>query len=325
MKTNVIMDVSNLFYSSFHAYSKERDDILMAMVNKSFMDIINKHYREHKCDEVVLAFDGKKNWRKTYTKHAPNGDNEDCLTYKKYKGHRREKMTEAELRKLEIFDEHVVEFREMLKEFTGLLVLQHERLEADDLIAGYIQMHPKDSHIIVSQDRDYLQLQRFPNVVQIDPKTNKKLTLVDYDHDPEYFMYQKCIRGDGGDNVMSAYPRVRETKIKASYEDDYERTAVMKHKFEVEYLHPKTGELVKRNYVTEDVFEENEMLMDLTKQPDVIKDMIERSIERSIENRGTYNMVKFLRFCGRMDFQHIIQSIQNYNKLLKGPPKSAFA
>lgn len=325
MKTNVIMDVSNLFYSSFHAHNKESDSILMAMVNKNFMDIINKHYREHKCDEVVLAFDGKKNWRKTYTKNAPDPDNEGCLTYKKYKGHRREKLTDAERRKLEMFDEHVIEFREMLQQYTGLLVLQHDKLEADDLIAGYIHMHQDEAHIIVSQDRDYLQLQRYKNVIQIDPKTGKKLTLAEYDHDPEYFMFQKCIRGDGGDNVISAYPRVRETKIKAAYEDDYERNNLMKHKFEVEYLCPKTGDVLKRNYVTEEVFEENEMLMDLCKQPDVIRQMIERSINASIENRGKYNMVKFLRYCGRMDFQHIIHSIQNYNKLLKGPPQSAFA
>lgn len=322
MKVNLIMDVSNLFYSAFYAHSKETEEVLLAMANKSFMDSINKHFKDHKCDEVVLAFDGKKNWRKSYTKNAPDPKNEDCLTYKKYKGQRREKMTDSERAKLERFDEHVVEFRQMLQEYTGLLVLQHDRLEADDLIAGFIRSHQKEAHIIISRDRDYLQLQRFKNVKQIDPHTGKNVTLADYNFDPDYFMFLKCFRGDDGDNVMSAYPRVWETKIKAAYEDDYARNALMKHQFEVDYLSPVDGSVIRRKYLTEDVFEENEMLMDLTKQPDVIVEMIDKSIKKSYDQRGSYNMVKFLRYCGRMDFQHIIHNIQAYNKLLKGPGKN---
>lgn len=325
MKTNVIMDVSYLFRMTFHAHSKEQDDILLAMANKSFMDIINKYYRESKCDEVVLAFDGPKNWRKSYTRNAPDPTNENCITFKKYKGQRKDKLTEAELEKLKRFDEHVVEFREMLREYTGLLVLYHERLEADDLIGGFIKSRPDEKHLIVSSDRDYLQLQRFPGVAQLDPKTGKKLNLIDYDHDAEYFMFQKCIRGDNGDNVMSAYPRVRETKIKAAYESDYERNNLMQNVFEVAYIHPKTGDAIKRKFVTGDVFEENEMLMDLTKQPDVIQDMITDAIDYALENRGKYHMVRFMRYCSRMDFQHLIHNIQNYNKLLKGPSKEFMA
>jgi hypothetical protein len=319
MKTNVILDVSNLFYSSFYAHSKEQDNILLAMANKSFMDIINKYSRETKSDEVVLAFDGSRNWRKSYTKNAPDADNPGCLTYKKYKGHRREKMTDKEKQKLEVFDKHVIEFREMLKEYTGLLILHNDRLEADDLIAGFIKMHPGEKHLIVSQDRDYLQLLRYSHVSILDPKTGKQLTLIEYDHDPDFFMFQKCIRGDAGDNVISSYPRIREPKIKAAYEDDYELTNLLNHEFDVEYLCPKTGTLVKRHYVTKDVFEENAMLMDLTSQPTAVKEIMNTSIKQSLENRGTYHMVKFLRFCNRMDFQHIIQNITNYNKLLRGP------
>lgn len=319
MKTNVIMDVSNLFRMSFHAHSKEQDDILLAMTNKSFMDIINKYYRENKCDEVVLAFDGHKNWRKLFTKHAPDAGNDGCITFKKYKGNRRSKLTDSELAKLERFDEHVVEFREMLKKYTGLLILHHDRLEADDLIGGYIRTHQDEKHLIISADRDYLQLLRFPGVAQLDPKTGKKLNLIDYDNDPDYFMFQKCIRGDAGDYVMSSYPRIYETKIKEAYTDDYVRNNIMQHTFEVSYLHPKTGEALKKKFVTGEVFEENEMLMDLTKQPDVIQEMIEAAIEYAKANRGKYHMVQFLRYCNKMDFQHIIHNIQNYNKLLKGP------
>lgn len=313
MRCNVILDVSNLFYSAFHAHSKEQEEILLAMANKSFMDIINKHSREHKSDEVVLAFDGKKNWRKTYTRMP------EAVTYKQYKGNRREKLTESEKRKLERFDQHVVEFRDMLREFTGLLVLQHDRLEADDLIAYFIQRRPKERHLIVSRDRDYLQLLQFPNVTLLDPATGKILTLEEYGNDPQYFMFRKCIRGDAGDNVMSSYPRIREPKIKAAFDNDYDFTNVMQHTFDAQWVHPKTGDIMSKKFKTARVFAENEILMDLTMQPEPIREILEEAVDYAYANRGRYDKVKFLRYCGRMDFQHIIQNITNYNTLLKGP------
>jgi 5'-3' exonuclease len=313
MKRNVIMDVSNLFYSVFHAYSKENDDILLAMANKSFMDTINKRYRENNCDEVILAFDGSKNWRKLYT------SKDFAITHKRYKGQRRKNLTDSERQKLERFDSHVVEFREMLKAYTGLLVLHHDRLEADDLIAGYIDAHQDESHVIISRDRDYLQLLRYDNVSIIDPSNGKKLTLSEYDHDPDLFMFTKCIRGDASDNVISAYPRLYTTKLREAYVDDYAKNNIMQHEYTVEYIDSVSGAVLTRDYKTSEVFEENEMLMDLTKQPDVIREIIEKAIKDCKASRGTYHMIKFLRFCSKMDFQHIIHSINNYNKLLKGP------
>jgi 5''-3'' exonuclease (including N-terminal domain of PolI) len=313
MKSNVIMDVSNLLYSAFHAFSKEEDNILLALANKSFMDTINKNYQNNPCDEVVLAFDGKKNWRKSYT-NSPLS-----LTYKKYKGNRRQNLTDSQLEKLKRFDEFVLEFKGFLKDNTGLLVLFNDRLEADDLIAGYVMNHAGEKHVIISQDRDYLQLLRFPDTTIIDPKTGKQLTLADYDHDPDYFMFQKCIRGDASDNVMSALPRVRETKIKAAYASEFDRVNLMKTDFEVDYIDSVSGIPKQYKYNTQEVFLENERLMDLTKQPEFIKELIDDSIEVAKRERGTYNMVEFLRYCNRLDFQHIIRDITKYNKLLKGP------
>jgi hypothetical protein len=187
------------------------------------------------------------------------------------------------------------------------------------MIAGYVRMHKNEKHIIVSRDRDYLQLLRFPNVSIFDPADGKFLDLKKYDGDPKYFMFFKCIRGDTGDNVIAAYPRVREPKIKSAYENDFDRNNMMQHAYEVEYLDKRTGDMKKKNLVVGEVFEENELLMDLTKQPEAIREMIYESILDAKDNRGKYNMIKFLRFCSRAGFQHLISDINKYNKLLKGP------
>lgn len=318
MKTNVLLDISGILYRNFYGMTKEKTDIIIAMANMAAFDSVNFNFKKYGCDETVLAFDGKKNWRKAYTRRSP-----DVVTYKQYKGNRRNDLTQSEKLKLEKFDEHVAEFREIITSHTGLLVLFNDYLEADDLIAGYVQSRPNEKHIIVSQDRDFLQLQRQPNVFQEDPKTKKMLTLEEYDDDADYFMFQKCIRGDAGDWVMSSRPRLRIEKLKAAYNNDYERNNLMKYQFKVEYVCEKSGLPKEKEFTTGDVFEENEMLMDLSAQPNGIRELIMESIEASVENRGRFDMIKFLKFCGRHDLQHLIQNLTKYTGMLKGPRRVA--
>jgi 5'-3' exonuclease len=112
-------------------------------------------------------------------------------------------------------------------------VLRHPQLEADDLIAGFILSHPEDQHIIISTDGDFAQLVA-PNVKQyngvmqvttthegyfdekgkrvIDKKTNLPKAIPE----PQWLLFEKCMRGDTSDNIFSAYPGVREKGTKTS-------------------------------------------------------------------------------------------------------------
>ena len=44
--------------------------------------------------------------------------------------------------------------------------MQHKQLEADDLIAGWVQAHPNDNHVIISTDGDFAQLLHLMYTVQ---------------------------------------------------------------------------------------------------------------------------------------------------------------
>ena len=57
-----------------------------------------------------------------------------------------------------VFWETFDAFKEFVTTKTNCTVLQHSQLEADDLIAGWIQLHPEDEHVIVSTDGDFAQL-----------------------------------------------------------------------------------------------------------------------------------------------------------------------
>jgi len=165
--------------------------------------------------------------------------------YPEYKAHRRVQAALLSRKEREddaFYFEVMNQFCEFLKKRTNVTVLQSRGLEADDLIARWIDLHPEDDHTIVSGDSDFYQLLA-PNVKIFDgvkgwtitlesvldennnPAITKK-TVTSKSSDgslkketieeaveppnPEYELFKKIIRGDSSDNIMSAYPKARE-------------------------------------------------------------------------------------------------------------------
>ncbi|QDJ96495.1 RnaseH [Xanthomonas phage Xoo-sp13] len=316
MARKLIIDVSNILYRTFFPHIKESLDVNVGMCHHIALSTINKYYNKYKPDDLILAFDDY-SWRKAYTK-----DIDTCVTYKPYKGTRRKGMSASDRAKMEKFDSHISEFVELFREKTRVLVLKAKYLEADDLIAGYIQANPEDEHYLISADKDFMQLLVRNNLHLVDPTSDKERTLTEYNDDPDYFMYVKCIRGDDGDNVMSSYPRLRETKIAASYRDALLRTNIMQHEFKV-LINDDDGVPIEKKFVTQEVFDENILLMDLTAQPDFIRTLIDKTINEALESRGKFNYMEFLRFCGKYELNNIRSNIDAFVPMLSCKRKGA--
>lgn len=276
-------------------------------LHKALMSM-NKFHKQFMPDNVVCVFDNY-SWRKEYTA------SDKCISIKKYKGNRRKDLTEKQVIQFQIFDDHIQYFKSILKEKTGILVLEKERLEADDIIAGFVAANPNDTHIVLTGDNDFLQLLKYDNVTIYDPIQDKAKSLEEYDFDANYFMFQKCFRGDSGDNVMSSYPRIRSDKIKKAYTDDYTLENILQHLFEVEYF-DESGELKSKKFKTLDVFNENLLLMDLDCQPDDIKQLITETVQHT--KRSRYNMIEFMKFCNSMGLKNISESLTTFTGLLLG-------
>lgn len=309
MARKLIVDASNILYRTFFAHIKESLDVNVGMCHHIALSTINKYFTNTKADDVILAFDDY-SWRKAYTKNLSK-----CVTYKKYKGTRRKDMSPSDKEKMEKFDSHIQEFIDLFKERTRVVVLHCKYLEADDLIAGYIQAHPDDEHILVSSDKDFMQLLVRNNLKLIDPLTDKERTLEEYNNDPDFFIFEKCLRGDNSDNVMSSYPRLRKTKLEEAYRDSLVRTNIMQNKFTV-LVNDENGVPQELEFVTQDVFDENVLLMDLTAQPPEIRSLIDDTIADAIENRGKFNYIEFLRFCGRYELNAIRERADSYVPML---------
>lgn len=311
MKKNLILDGNNLLHRTFHANNRsgEPDEVVIGLCIHSALATMNKYYNMFNPDDIIVTIDSH-SWRKEYTK-----DLSKCVTNKKYKANRRADQTPKEQRLYQLLDEHIDELCNILRDRTAMLVLRRNLLEGDDLMAAYVQMHRDDENIVISGDKDMIQLLRYEGVRLINPANDEDRTLAEWDNDADLFMFEKCIRGDSGDNVQNAYPRLRKTKIIKAFTDEFERENIMNHKFtQLEQVGP--DEYADVEYSTAELFKENRILMDLTAQPKVIKKEMVKEVLDAKENRCKYNHRKFLKFCQVNDLHTIIDRIENYVPML---------
>jgi hypothetical protein len=315
-KKNLIIDGNNIIHRTFHANNRsgEPADVIIGLCVHSALTTMNYYFNKFKVDDIVITFDSH-SWRKEYTK-----DLSKCVTNKKYKGHRTDDMTPKQLEMRRMLVDHIDDLCEMLTLHSRIIVLRGEYLEGDDLIAGYIQMHRNEDHVIISGDKDMMQLLRYEGVALIDPATGNERTLEEYENNADLFLYEKCIRGEGkkGDNIQSSYPRLRKDRMFKSFHDEYERSNVMNHKFT--QLEAVGDDYEEVEYTTRELFEENQLLMNLTKQPKKIKIRMVRTIEEAIKNRGKYDHFSFIRYCKRNELDKIRETIEQFVPMMAVKP-----
>ena len=299
----LIVDTANTFFRARHSAHRQSDtwDKLGFAIHVTLASV-NKAWREQKADHVVFCLEGR-SWRKDF--YEP---------YKKNRAVARAAQTEAEQEEDRLFWETFDALKTFLQDKTNCTVLRHDELEADDLVAGWIQAHPEDHHTIVSSDTDFHQLLA-ENVNQyngiadelhtiegifdkkgkpvIDKKTKEPKTIPD----PEWILFEKCIRGDPTDNVFSAFPGVRKTKLLEAYNDRDNKGFAWNNLM----LQRWTDHNDIEHKVLDD-YNRNRVLVDLSAQPDDIKLKIIETIEQNsvVKNRPMIG-AQFLKFCGKYD------------------------
>lgn len=298
----LVFDITNMLYRSFFANQANVGndvDTAAGLAHHMALVTLNKYFNKFKPHQVYMASD-RPSWRKVYTM------SDACLSGKKYKGNRRQKQTPKQEEVFRLFLEHVNEFESMMSDHTTVRVLKADLLEADDLIAGMVQLHPEDEIIVVSTDKDFIQLIR-PGVTLMNPSNGEARTLDEWNGDPNYFLYEKMLRGDTGDNVQAAFPKVRKTRIRRSYSDAFERANLM---------HETWTDAHGTVHVVKDLYEENELLMDLSAQPDFIRERIESTIREVKEDPGNYSYFHFIKYLGKYQMKKVIQQLESFTPML---------
>lgn len=319
MSTYILMDGMNTFYRSLHAV-RGNADLKVGMALHVTLNSIKKAWHDFDADHTVLFLEGR-SWRK-----------EVYVPYKANRSVARAALSEEEQEEQKLFFEAFETFQEFVHDKTNATVLQHPNLEADDLIAGFIQMHPNDNHIIISSDSDFHQLIA-PNVRQyngvaetltthegvfdvkgapvLDKKTKEPLPAPD----PEWILFEKCMRGDSSDNIFSAFPGVRTkgSKNKVGLRDAFEDRKQKGWSWNNIMLQRWQDHEGKEHRVFED-YERNRLLIDLTAQPAHIKQYIKETIINYTSNPKDIQQVgvRLMKFCQLFDMKRILTNIQPY-------------
>lgn len=311
-KTSLVIDISNILFrvsavQKNGPYSRDAtpEELVGLCMHISLYSIM-KYYNKYNPDFIVFAFEGGNNWRKSFTK-----------VKKSRQGYKANRVIDPGMKH---FYTLIDKFRETISAHTSICCLCVETMEADDSIAAYCQLYASDEHkiFIVSGDKDFTQLLSLPNVKLVNPDSGKFRNTPgdkDYEADLDYWIFKKCIRGDGGDNVPSAFPRVRETKIKKAFENDYDRLNFMNETWtEVVFDQDMTGQEVQRDVVHRvgDLFEENIILMDLYKQPAEQRLILEEGVKMQVADLGKYSHFHFLRFLREFDLQKVSEDAMKF-------------
>jgi hypothetical protein len=141
--------------------------------------------------------------------------------------------------------------------------------------------------------------------------------------DPQFILFEKCMRGDATDNVFSAYPGVRTkgSKNKVGLTEAYEDR--VKQGFSWNNL--MLQRWVDHNEVehrVKDDYERNRILIDLTAQPEDVKQLVDNSITEGVRTVTTPQVgVHFMRFCGKYELTKISENAETYARWLNSPYK----
>jgi 5'-3' exonuclease len=320
----LLIDTANTFFRARHAAFRAADSWeKIGYALHITLSSINKVHRKFEADHVIFCLEGR-SWRKDF--YEP---------YKKNRAVARAALTELEQEEDKLFWETYDSMTKYLREGTNCSVIRHEQAEADDIIARWIALHPSDDHVIISSDTDFVQLLA-TNVSQYNGITDELLTLEGiFDAkgnrvkdkktkedkvipDPEWLLFEKCMRGDPTDNVFSAYPGVRTkgTKNKIGLQEAFADRTTKGYSWNNMMLQRWSDHNGEEHRVLDD-YERNRILVDLTAQPQEIKQKIDQSIQEQISHKDIGQVgVRFMKFCGKFELNKISESAEQYARWL---------
>ena len=178
MLSNLLMQLGN------HTNAQIEENMVRHMILNSLRSYRTKFGADY--GELVIACDNTNYWRRKLFPY--------------YKANRKKAQEKSDLDWKAIF-ECLNKIRAELKEFFPYRVIDIESAEADDIIATLVTSASFRSDcsevLILSGDKDFIQLHKYGNVKQYDPTRKKWIT----HKNPEQYLKEHILKGDAGDGV----------------------------------------------------------------------------------------------------------------------------
>ena len=246
----ILVDMNQISVASMmmHLHMSKSKEIDENMVRHMILNSLRMYRTRFSSEfgELVLCYDSKHYWRRDY--------------FPEYKSGRRKSREKSDLDWESIFL-CLNKIKDELRDNMPYKFIEIYGAEADDII-GVLCSEYSDEIMIISGDKDFIQLQKYPNVKQYSPITKKSVN----GENPGAYLKEHIFKGDTSDgvpNVLSPdntftdglrQKPLGKKKIASWLEHDFEDVA--------------PNDEVKRNY------QRNRKLIDLTYTPEELSSEI---------------------------------------------------
>lgn len=280
----ILLDYSQIALSNIIVQKLNDENMIRHMILNSIR-MYNKKYRDE-YGQMVICADGMNTWRKDY--------------FPLYKAHRKKNRTESDQDWTEIF--RILNLvRDEIKENLPYKVLHMEGLEADDIIGALAintqEFGKNEPVMIISSDKDFIQLQKYSNVKQFSPIQKKMVS----DPNPRSYMFEHIMRGDKGDgipNVLSPDNAIM---------DDIRQSPMTKKK--IEYWAENADNL--RDVMTNEEYrnyQRNKTLIDLAEIPTELQN----NVINTYESQKPAMKMRVLNYLIKKRCNHLIEVVEEF-------------
>src|SRR6056300_2097817 len=284
----IIVDYSGIALASI-IINKTFDERLIRHMILNSLRMYRTRYKDE-YGELVLAVDASNNWRRK--------------AFPQYKANRKKGRDESTFDWNEAF-RILNTVREEMAENFPYKVIRIDGCEADDVIGTIVSMNPDSNNdfnpekiMIVSSDRDFLQLLRFNNVRQFSPLLKKELK----EQNPRLYLQTHIIKGDKGDGVPNI---LSDDNV---FVEGFRQTPMSQKKVDALIEDVNEGELLYaaswyRNYCR------NKKLIDLSETPSELKTQIINTYNEQDPGPKTSKVLNYLvaKRCN-----NLIESVQEF-------------
>lgn len=244
----IILDMNQITLANvmMNFHMNKSDELEEDMVRHMILNSIRMYRTMFKDEygEIVLAYDSRHYWRREifpqYKQNRKKGREKDNFDWNSI---------------FELLNSMKSEFKEILP----YKFLEVYGAEADDIIATLCKEYQDQKTMIVSGDKDFIQLQKYKNVKQYSPILKKYVN----GHNPDTYIKEHILKGDSSDGV----PNVLSPDH--TFVEGLRQRPLSKKKIEA-WIKSETGmsDEVKRNY------QRNHKLINLDNTPEDLQKSI---------------------------------------------------
>lgn len=280
----IIIDFNGIAVGSIITQKVNIDEDMIRHIILNTIRMYNKKFRAE-YGQMVIACDSS-SWRRDY---FPN-----------YKFKRREGREESTMDWGEVF-RIINQVRDEIRDNFPYKVLHIDKCEADDIIGVLTdntqEFGQHEEVMIVSADKDFIQLHKYDNVRQYSPMTKKFIK----DPNPRTYITEHIFKGDSSDGVPNVLSGDN------TFVDGIRQSPVTQKKIAawmagIEDLQSVMDSETYRNYCR------NKKLIDLSEIPEDIR----TNIINTYESTKAASKLKVLNFLIKKRCRMLIESVEEF-------------